>query len=94
MDVVLPYVHERRQFDCDSCRYQFSVTSGTIFASRKMAYVDILAAISDSRWFGVIAGNALAAIYGAAVVRRDVGRRPPGGAADAAGRRAECCRDA
>jgi transposase-like protein len=24
-------IHEREQFDCDSCRYQFSVTSGTIF---------------------------------------------------------------
>src|SRR5260370_11711059 len=24
-------IFERRQFDCDSCRYQFSVTAGTIF---------------------------------------------------------------
>jgi transposase-like protein len=24
-------IHKRSQFDCDSCRYQFSVTSGTIF---------------------------------------------------------------
>jgi transposase-like protein len=24
-------IHERKQFDCDSCRYQFSVTAGTIF---------------------------------------------------------------
>jgi transposase-like protein len=24
-------IHARRQFDCDSCRYQFSVTAGTIF---------------------------------------------------------------
>ena len=24
-------IHERSQFDCDSCRYQFSVTAGTIF---------------------------------------------------------------
>ena len=24
-------IHERRQFDCDSCRYQFSATAGTIF---------------------------------------------------------------
>lgn len=24
-------IHERRQFDCDSCRYQFSVTASTIF---------------------------------------------------------------
>jgi transposase-like protein len=25
-------IRERNQFDCDSCRYQFSVTAGTIFA--------------------------------------------------------------
>lgn len=24
-------IHERRQFDCDACRYQFSATAGTIF---------------------------------------------------------------
>jgi transposase-like protein len=24
-------IKERRQFDCDSCRYQFSVTAGTLF---------------------------------------------------------------
>jgi transposase-like protein len=24
-------IHERRQFDCDSCRYQFSVRVGTVF---------------------------------------------------------------
>ena len=24
-------IKERNQFDCNSCRYQFSVTSGTIF---------------------------------------------------------------
>ncbi len=24
-------IHKRHQFDCDSCRYQFSVTAGTIF---------------------------------------------------------------
>ena len=24
-------IHKRGQFDCDSCRYQFSVTAGTIF---------------------------------------------------------------
>jgi transposase-like protein len=24
-------IHARKQFDCDSCRYQFSVTAGTIF---------------------------------------------------------------
>ncbi len=37
----------RRQFKCKSagCYHQYSPTSGTIFASRKMAYVDLLAAI-------------------------------------------------
>src|SRR5215471_15743649 len=25
-------IHKRHQFDCDSCRYQFSVTAGTMFA--------------------------------------------------------------
>lgn len=31
---------------CKGCGYRFSVTSGTIFASRKMALRDILAAIA------------------------------------------------
>ena len=35
----------RRKFKCKDCYHQFSVTSGTIFASRKMAFVDLLAAI-------------------------------------------------
>lgn len=35
----------RRRFKCRACSHQFSVTSGTIFASRKMAFVDLLAAI-------------------------------------------------
>jgi transposase-like protein len=35
----------RRKFKCAGCGHQFSVTSGTIFASRKMAFVDLLAAI-------------------------------------------------
>ena len=35
----------RRKFKCKGCSYQYSVTSGTIFASRKMAFVDLLAAI-------------------------------------------------
>ena len=37
----------RRKFKCRNagCHHQFSPTSGTIFASRKMAYVDLLAAI-------------------------------------------------
>ncbi len=35
----------RRKFKCKGCGHQFSVTSGTVFASRKMAFVDLLAAI-------------------------------------------------
>ena len=35
----------RKRFKCKACYHQFSVTSGTIFASRKMSYVDLLAAI-------------------------------------------------
>lgn len=36
----------RRIFKCKACSGQFSVTSGTIFASRKMGLRDILAAIA------------------------------------------------
>ncbi|WP_417495536.1 IS1595 family transposase [Maricaulis sp.] len=35
----------RRKFKCVACHHQFSVTSGTIFASRKMDFSDLLAAI-------------------------------------------------
>lgn len=35
----------RRKFKCKACLRQFSVTSGTIFASRKMSFTDLLAAI-------------------------------------------------
>jgi transposase-like protein len=35
----------RRRCKCAACHRQFSVTSGTIFASRKLACVDLLAAI-------------------------------------------------
>lgn len=35
----------RRRFKCVGCYHQFSVTSGTIFASRKMSFTDLLAAI-------------------------------------------------
>ena len=35
----------RRRFKCAACHKQFSVTSGTIFASRKLSFVDLLAAI-------------------------------------------------
>lgn len=35
----------RRRFKCAACHRQFSVTSGTIFASRKLAFVDLLGAV-------------------------------------------------
>lgn len=35
----------RRKFQCKACGHQFSVTSGTIFASRKLSFTDLLAAI-------------------------------------------------
>jgi transposase-like protein len=35
----------RRKFKCAACHHQFSVTSGTIFACRKLPFVDLLAAI-------------------------------------------------
>jgi transposase-like protein len=34
-----------RKFQCKACRHQFSVTSGTIFASHKMAFTELMAAI-------------------------------------------------
>lgn len=36
----------RRKFQCKGCGHQFSVTSGTIFASRKLAIRDILLAVA------------------------------------------------
>lgn len=38
-------IKSRPTFRCVACDKQFTVTSGTIFASRKMAYTDLLAAI-------------------------------------------------
>uniref|UniRef100_UPI0026166D1B IS1595 family transposase n=1 Tax=uncultured Parasphingopyxis sp. TaxID=1547918 RepID=UPI0026166D1B len=38
-------ISTRRKFKCVACHHQFSVTSGTIFASRKMTFTDLLAAI-------------------------------------------------
>ena len=35
----------RKRFKCVGCYHQFSVTSGTIFASRKLSFTDLLAAI-------------------------------------------------
>ncbi|MDT0576782.1 IS1595 family transposase [Croceicoccus sp. F390] len=39
------HISTRRKFKCVACHHQFSVTSGTIFASRKMSFGDLLAAI-------------------------------------------------
>lgn len=38
-------ISTRRRFKCAACYNQFSVTSGTIFASRKLSFTDLLAAI-------------------------------------------------
>jgi transposase-like protein len=38
-------VTTRRKFKCAACHPQFSATSGTIFASHKLTFVDLLAAI-------------------------------------------------
>jgi transposase-like protein len=38
-------ISTRRRFKCRACAKQFSVTSGTILASRKMSFTDLLAAI-------------------------------------------------
>ena len=35
----------RRRFKCAACSNQFSATSGTIFASHKLSFVDLLGAI-------------------------------------------------
>ena len=39
-------IKSRRKFKCKACHHQFSVTSGTIFASHKLAFVDLLGAIA------------------------------------------------
>jgi transposase-like protein len=39
------FITTRCKWKCRACGKQFSATSGTIFASRKMAFVDLLAAI-------------------------------------------------
>lgn len=38
-------IKSRRKFECKACRRQYSVTSETIFASRKLSFTDMLAAI-------------------------------------------------
>jgi len=39
------HIHKRNQYDCDSCRYQFSVTAGTIFHDSHLPL---------SKWFIII----------------------------------------
>lgn len=39
-------IKTRRKFKCKACHHQFSVTSGTIFASRKLSFRDYLLAIA------------------------------------------------
>ena len=38
-------IKTRRKFECKGCKHQYSVTSGTIFHSRKLDFVDLLAGI-------------------------------------------------
>ncbi|MCJ2187339.1 IS1595 family transposase [Novosphingobium beihaiensis] len=38
-------ISSRRKFQCKACGHQYSVTSGTIFAGRKLSFTDLLAAI-------------------------------------------------
>ena len=38
-------IKTRRKFKCAGCHAQYSVTSGTIFASRKLGFMDLLASI-------------------------------------------------
>ncbi|WP_438853053.1 IS1595 family transposase [Brevundimonas nasdae] len=44
IDAVYEY-RARRLFKCQGCDKQFSVTSGTVFRSRKMSYADIMLAV-------------------------------------------------
>lgn len=48
----------RRRYKCAACHRQFSVTSGAIFASHKLGFVDLLAAI----WLVVNAAKGLSAV--------------------------------
>jgi len=43
---ALYHFKTRRVWKCKGCNAEFSVTSGTIFASRKLAIRDVLAAIA------------------------------------------------
>jgi transposase-like protein len=43
---LMCYVLTRRRFRCSDCRKEFTVTSGTMFASRKLPFHQILAIIA------------------------------------------------
>jgi transposase-like protein len=45
-NVTIYALGDGRRFKCGPCAYKFSVTAGTIFASRKMSFRDILGAIA------------------------------------------------
>jgi transposase-like protein len=40
------HLSSRRKYKCKACHHQFNLTSGTIFASRKLAFVDLLGTIA------------------------------------------------
>lgn len=44
VDAIYEY-RARRLFKCQGCEKQFTVTSGTVFRSRKMSYADIMLAV-------------------------------------------------
>jgi transposase-like protein len=44
--LTITYLPSYRRWQCKGCRHQFTVTSGTIFANRKMPVRDILLAIA------------------------------------------------
>ncbi|MEX1060241.1 MAG: IS1595 family transposase [Methyloceanibacter sp.] len=44
--VALYFAKKRRLWECKACKHQFSITSGTIFASRKLPVRDYLLAIA------------------------------------------------
>src|SRR4051812_44385657 len=58
----------RRRFKCAACGVQFSATSGTILASRKLGFVDLLAAVC-------LVANAAKGIS-ALQLARDIGCNP------------------
>jgi hypothetical protein len=94
-----PYSVRRRRFRCSEaeCRAEFSVTSGTVFANRKLSFKKIIMAI----WEEITAAKGMAALhlsrklnvqyktaYGPAA-EAPRGRRPPTRRDQASGRGAD-----